>query len=291
MLVPAVNALKAAGHEVHAIVTSPFDCASIFKNSDLFGSIVDLKSKRAIVTYSWQHRKRFDLVVMDQFALSKTHFWMAKRLGKNVLVQSEDVQVIAKKFVYVPLMPDIHGIKNNLNLVSSFTDDNQINYQYLPKSKKQGYAVFQPGSGNNLTPWKNWPIQHWVKVLNQIDYPIKVIGDRYEAEFIEPLVTLNNVDIEILIGKQSVSDMVDTVAKSSYYIGHDSGPMHIAVACDVPTFVIWGASPQKTYAYNELFPKSNIVIKGAAKIYEDHCINGLEVDMVTLKLKQFLREH
>ena len=52
---------------------------------------------------------------------------------------------------------------------------------------------------------------------------------------------------------------MEIIYHSKFYIGLDSGLMHIAVALNRPTFTLWGASDPSLYGYNWLSEKHKVV--------------------------------
>ncbi len=290
MLVPTINALKKAGYEVEGIFTSPYRCEELFEQSDLLSKKIILASKSQILSNGLKNRLDYDVVVLDQFACTKKHFWLAKIIGRKIFAQTADITSIKKKIIYVPYIKGNHHILENLRLVQEVTNSHDIDYSFIKPVNKESHIVFQPGSGNNKTPWKNWPLDNWTKVLEQVKVPIKVIGDHNERSLIPTLKKLENPNLEILIGQQSIAEMVQTIASAKAYLGHDSGPMHISAACDIPTFVIWGGSPKDDYAYDELFPDKHVVIKGKAKYLSEEMIKELSPKYVSEQLQAFLND-
>ena len=53
---------------------------------------------------------------------------------------------------------------------------------------------------------------------------------------------------------------VMAVHQSQFYIGLDSGLMHIAVALNKPTFTVWGASNPILYGYEWIDPKKHKIV-------------------------------
>ncbi len=290
MLVPAINALRKAGYEVDGIFTSPYRCEELFEDSPILEEKIGLASKSQILSYGLKNRLNYDVVVLDQFACTKKHFWLAKIIGKRIFAQTADVTSIKKKIVYVPYISGNHGVMENLRLIQEVTDSQELNYRFIEPQKRANYVVFQPGSGNNKTPWKNWSLNNWIKVLANVKMPIKVIGDHNERSLIPELKKLNHPNMDILIGEQSIGDMVKTIASAKAYLGHDSGPMHISVACNIPTFVIWGGSPKSDYAYDDILPDKNMVIQGKAKYLSDEMIKELSPKYVEQQLQAFLND-
>ena len=288
-----INALKSAGHSVTGIFTSPYRCEELFDDTGLFDEHIVLISKSHLVRFGLFSRPIFDLAILDRFASTRKHFWLAHKVAKSTRAQQEPENVSArllKRVEFRLAQEDRHDVLNHLGLVDDLVSTNALNYAFLSTNPDKNYVVFQPGSGNNKTPWKSWPVQDWLPVLERIDAPITVIGDRSELDLVDELKASGISQLDIRIGQQTISEMAQTVGEATLYLGHDSGPMHIAVSCGVPTFVVWGTSPLHTYAYHELFPDLNKVVQGQVEDISGARISGLDSEEVCTQLTSFLHD-
>lgn len=90
---------------------------------------------------------------------------------------------------------------------------------------------------------KNWPLERFVEVINQIpdDYKVVLIGagvfDQRQAKTIEDNTTDKSRVIN-LVNKTSVAEMVALIANASFVLGNDSGAVHIAAAVHVPSVAV-----------------------------------------------------
>ena len=84
-----------------------------------------------------------------------------------------------------------------------------------------------------------------------------LIGGSSEEEFAKKieLKLRNNIDsnssgnnIINLVKKTTLEDLIPVFKSVSLAIGSDSGPMHIAAACDIPVISLWGATSSKRSA-------------------------------------------
>ena len=56
-----------------------------------------------------------------------------------------------------------------------------------------------------------------------------------------------------LAGKTGLKELVPVIRKASFMVTNDTGPMHIAAACEVPVFAIFGpANPIRTGPYGDI---------------------------------------
>ena len=261
-LVPLVNALKSVGHHVTGIFTSPFKCQDLFEHSEIFDEKIVVRSKTRLVMKSISKRNSFDYLFADRFSCTRKHFLLARSISNKTYIQY-DIGDSPETFIYKKPDPYAHSVSNNLKLAEDI-----IGVGITPslkfeerKLKNDGPIVFQPGGGNSKTPWKVWPLENWIEILQDIDHPITVIGDKTEFELANKLKQLKLKNLNIQIGQTNIQKMVHLVSEASLFIGHDSGPMHVAAALGVPTFTIWGGSDVQLFGYEKLYPETNKCIK------------------------------
>ena len=84
LLVPLVNELRKQNYRVTGLFTSPFQCESIFENTDLFNAIVIKENKFSLLLYCLLHFKKYDKVFLNHFSFSKSHISLATLLSNNV---------------------------------------------------------------------------------------------------------------------------------------------------------------------------------------------------------------
>jgi ADP-heptose:LPS heptosyltransferase len=93
---------------------------------------------------------------------------------------------------------------------------------------------------------KNWPVDHWVELINAIssDFSIIQLGDDSEPE-------LENIDASFA-GKHTMRESVSLLSQANFFIGPDSLLMHAANGLDVKSIIIFGGSrPTDCFGYEE----------------------------------------
>jgi lipopolysaccharide heptosyltransferase II len=107
-----------------------------------------------------------------------------------------------------------------------------------------------PGASWN-SKYKCWPIERFIlligRLVEEYNANIIVIGSNKEAKSGEIIANaIGNSNVINLVGKTSVAQMAAVIKKSDFFIGNDSGPLHIALALDIPCIAIFGATaPQQ----------------------------------------------
>jgi heptosyltransferase II len=119
--------------------------------------------------------------------------------------------------------------------------------------------VIHPSSSRES---RRWPLDKFKLLLQnlKITFPkikIFIIGTNSELSICNELSIKNNA--VNLCGKLDLLELSCLLSKADIFIGHSSGPFHIAHANGVPTITLWGASDSKIWGpfWNEV---KNVVI-------------------------------
>src|SRR5690606_13604629 len=126
-------------------------------------------------------RKKFDYLFADRFSCTRKHFWLAESIADKIFIQ-HDIGDSPDTFLYKAPSAMLHSIYNNLKLAEDIIGPKvkpDMTFLRVDR-KKDAPIIFQPASGNNNTPWKIWPLEHWIEIFKRIDHPIVVIGDKNE---------------------------------------------------------------------------------------------------------------
>lgn len=247
--IPSLKVLKKNGATITGIFDSIYFCEELFQESNIFDHIILLKSNADLRKFIGR-RKHYDKVYLASFALRRRNYKLARYIAKEVITQHHNPLFIDKfKSIAINKTQAQYKILAELYGLEGIEPD----FRFESSPNPENYIVFHPSSGHFKTPWKIYPIEKWLGVLEGMQLPIKIIGDQHEKHLIPACSNIPNA--EILIGKTSVAEMKDIVSRAKFFIGHDSGPMHIAHSFGIPSFILWGGSNSEIYSYN--FIKSN----------------------------------
>lgn len=321
LLVPLVNELKKQGYAVTGLFTSPFDCESIFKDTNLFDDIKIKKNKLLFVLFSVFNFRKYDAVFLNHFSFSKANLTLAAFLGK-------DVYTNYKGFTSAQSSPAIHFMEpkaythdslQNIFLINSSASLNELNFNLNYKTHKidfnlpEKYIVIQASSANNKAPYKNWDVEKWLELFKHLqstspNSKLLLLGDNTELYLNEKINSSNHPHVISLIGKTTLNDVMEIIYRSQFYIGLDSGLMHIAAALNKPTFTIWGASNPVLYGYNWMGDKHKVVslnlscapcsswlnpntsrVSNPLACPDFKCIKDISVEMVKVELDGFIQ--
>ncbi|MFA5270776.1 MAG: glycosyltransferase family 9 protein [Candidatus Omnitrophota bacterium] len=96
-------------------------------------------------------------------------------------------------------------------------------------------------------PSHTWFTERYVEVVRFLaeKYSMKIvcIGGKKEKELVSSLRKLvNNQHIIDLCSETNVKQLIHVISLAKLFIGHSSGPLHVAYMLGIPTVSLWGAS-------------------------------------------------
>jgi ADP-heptose:LPS heptosyltransferase len=120
------------------------------------------------------------------------------------------------------------------------------------KLNNSKYIIVNTG-GKNFEE-KNIGLNNWLYILNLLIniFKIKIIfiGNKKDFDYVEKLkLNLDSKYIKNLCGNLNFLQLYLIIKNSNLFIGHDSGPMHLAYSNHVPCLVFFGRynNPEKWY--------------------------------------------
>ena len=139
---------------------------------------------------------------------------------------------------------------------------------------------------------KRWCGEYYAELADRLldkGYGIAYFGGPMDMEIVNQAVAKmkhrDHEHLKIFTGKVSLQELAALLKKCALFVTNDSGPMHIAVALDVPLVTMFGASPVPGfYPYNNM----STLIKTSEKCHPcgihtcDHltCMKVITVDIV-----------
>lgn len=183
------------------------------------------------------------------FTRAKIRVGYAKN-GRGILLNKKPkfMRRIHQVALYLNLANTICGKK----LIDSTLDSTKI-LQFSPLKlishkikhfKSENLCIgINPGAAYGSA--KRWEEKYFVEII------LYFLAQRYEVFiFGNDAITLpaqiaQNPHLHNLIGKTTITELVDYIALMDIFISNDSGPMHIAAAFRVPLVAIFGATDSK----------------------------------------------
>lgn len=130
------------------------------------------------------------------------------------------------------------GVTNDGKGLDFFIPEHQeVTKDDIPMSHMLGYIAFSIG-GQHET--KKMPVDKWIEICKQIDFPIMLLGGKEDAEKAALMCAHDPVKIYNACGKFSLLESAHLIKKARVVVTHDTGLMHIAAAFKKPIISIWG---------------------------------------------------
>lgn len=164
-------------------------------------------------------------------------------------------------------------------------------------------------AGNHNREWSGKSFQRLFECLSDFNHNIKFLflGDEKNTRKIKNEIVSDILKGSVIdcIGKTTLRQTVVLLQKSDFFIGLDTGPMHLAAACDLPGVVIschpktgavdHGNAPERFGPWladiTVIQPQKGLegCISGCEKNYA-HCINQVTVDALLTICKRKIKE-
>jgi ADP-heptose:LPS heptosyltransferase len=274
LLLPLAKVLKAQGYSVSAWVNSPFPNEQLFEGSGVFDTVVTVRGKIRSTFTALFSVKKYDLVLLNYFASTRTNRVLAAILGRQIhtnRLPDHLKNTTGGLFRYFPPRPGIHDAVQNMLLAGQgdvpFTED----LMQLPCKTElrsdlpASFFVLQISAGNNIHAYKNWPVEHWISFLKRAaaTHPawiFVVLGDIHEKILADTLLAAKTGNVISLAGQTDLRQALAVINQSKLFIGLDGGLLHAAVALGKPSFSLWGPSNPVLYGYAALNPVKHKVL-------------------------------
>ncbi|HON07033.1 MAG TPA: glycosyltransferase family 9 protein [Verrucomicrobiota bacterium] len=89
-------------------------------------------------------------------------------------------------------------------------------------------------------PHNRWDYENWIKLLNSLNFPVVFLGTADDIDSIKKIQSALQIYSVSLAGQTTILQSAAIMRQALGFIGHDSGPMHIAAAMEIPVVGIFG---------------------------------------------------
>ncbi|PCJ83571.1 MAG: hypothetical protein COA57_11000 [Flavobacteriales bacterium] len=288
--IPLLKKLKKQG-TITGIFTSPYHCEELFDGSGIYDETISLYKNKTPLLWALENLKNFDSSYLDYFASTRKNLLIANAVSKRIVAAKPPKNIppfLKKNMTYVKPVKNTHEAAQNLRLFdNSISDENiaetdfHLSYRAEPAHVSEigasaihaelidlisPFVAVQISGGNNKTPYKNWPAKSWAKFFRLATtynetLNFVLLGDKNEIKVAEEITDGNLPNVRSLVGQTNVKQAVEIVGKCKFYLGVDSGLMHLAVVHNKPTFTIWGGSDYNMYGYAKINPERHWIIQ------------------------------
>jgi heptosyltransferase-3 len=118
----------------------------------------------------------------------------------------------------------------------------------VERSSSSSTIALHPGSGSRE---KNWPQAKWCDLLHHLvsttDDNILLLGGEAERDRLPDLAQLIPQNRRQLALDLPLTELADRLKQCRVFIGHDSGPTHLAAVLGLDCIVLWGPSNEQVW--------------------------------------------
>lgn len=91
---------------------------------------------------------------------------------------------------------------------------------------------------------KDWGLENWGKLFSRLsqaspDWGVVLVGSRMETKTGESMAPAWKGSLLNLTGQLTIRETAAVMKRASFYLGHDSGPMHLAASLGIPSVAIF----------------------------------------------------
>lgn len=150
-------------------------------------------------------------------------------------------------------MRNIHEIQAHMNILCQLgVNTSPVAHTYMHIDSKASdlinrtfrgkYIAICAGAKTEWLPQKQWGFKNFAELIKLLlkaykNHKIVVIGVDDEKEIFKYIKNKRVIDC---IDKYSIQETAAIISKCDFIVGNDTGPMHIASALDIPSYVIFG---------------------------------------------------
>jgi heptosyltransferase III len=185
--------------------------------------------------------------------------WLASMSTTGPIVSALDRRMDPFATVQVDLSPHGHATPRALAIAGApnpqveWSDATQLRVSPGPDARSgasehlrncgvgERYIAIHPGSGADV---KLWPSDRWREIARRLTdhgYSVVVTGTNSEVEMAGHIVSGLKGAVS-LAGRTDLDVLIALLGKAQLVAGPDSGPLHLAVACQTPTVHLFGPS-------------------------------------------------
>ncbi len=193
--------------------------------------------------------------------------------------------VIKRNFELINFALELPFNYKDLQSILPFMFSSQ-KYENLGLSNSKKNVVIVPGASHST---KLYPVIKIARITKILDAKIIIIwGSKSERLLAKEIKTLNP-SVEIM-DQLSLDKLISLISQVDLVIGPDTGPTHLAWACNIPSITLFGSTPGYR---NTLSSKINQIIESKSIVNplkidkKDYSIQKIKVEEV-LKIANYL---
>jgi len=254
-----------------------FHFAKDMKNRN-FDLIIDLRGSFASLLFA--------LIAKSKYRLDRGTYLMCRKLTFSRGIFKNNDQWTLK-----------HEAEISLDILKKAGITIKTKRSYLDLSRMPDDSIEYPNINIVIHPGgpmllKRWSADRYVELIRQLlqHYSVRIalIGGKDESELVKSIVSMvGNDRIVDLSGKLTLVQLAYLFKKAGLFIGNDSGPMHIASACETKVIGLYGPTdPERFGPYGDncvtlrMEDKCKPCSQDKCKFKDYRCVDRISVEDV-----------
>jgi heptosyltransferase II len=327
LALPALRAVRSRFPAAHISILSRPYIADIYRGQGVSDELIAwdphgehrrLRGRQQLI--SGLRSRQFDVALLLQNAFDAA--WLAWRahipqrigyardgrsflLSKAIAVPKPGEIPPHEKFYYLELLRrigwlDTFPIVDHISLQVSDSAKRHAAETLLAAGARPHARRIAIGAGASYGSAKCWPAERFAEWVNrfqaQSDADIILFGASAEAPLSNAIIVNMRRRPVDLTGKTALGDLPALLSQCHFFLGNDSGAMHVAAAVGLPVVAVFG--PTDPFGTAPVTPRSSIVQDQPycspcflRRCPTDHrCMNRVTPDMVEAAAKPWLTE-
>lgn len=259
LTLPLLKTIKSILKNPKITVVSRPEMAGIFKNSGQTDEIIIDEKKTSkfffpefLKILKLLKSRRFDMAIIPHRSLRSALLAYLARIPVRIGFDSSAGSMFLTR--KIPFSWLLHDLERNLTLALPVTERVQASFPEFTQNQPDKFHLpcrpiigVNPGSVWNT---KRWLPERYAKLIMNLAQKYKtkivIIGGKNELDWNKRIESLAGTDNCInLTGNTDMEELMAVIKKTDIFITNDSGPMHIAIAMNVPTIAIFGPTSRE----------------------------------------------
>lgn len=311
LVTPVLRTLRTNYPKAHIALLADAKISDIVKYNKNINELIaiDKKGYHNKLSHYFQfigdiRKRKFDLVI-NLHANERASCIAAFSGGKRIIGYSSWGFGVFFNFCMENRKAIKHQIQSNLDVLKegiglTNIDDRGIEMWLDEKSKATAEQLWAYDDGTKVIglnigaswPTKRWRDEYFAELADKLlamGYGAAFFGGPMDVELVRDTIALmknkNSPNLKVFTGQVKLLELATLLKKCAVLVTNDSGPMHIAVAMDVPLVTMFGSSPVPGfYPYNN----KSVLIKtpsdchpcGEHNCDTHECMKRIPVDVV-----------
>jgi ADP-heptose:LPS heptosyltransferase len=184
-----------------------------------------------------------------------------KTLCDRIVSYENETHIIDKyrNFLKLLNMESVSGAKQLIDLKES-PDSKKAVLDLLERKQldiNRDFLVVVNINAGEMSSIRKWPLEYFQQVisflLSRERVRVILIGGKEERNYVsrlEKMISNEREKVLNLTGSISLKELISLMKVSDLFLGNDSGPLHLAEACGLPSISFFGPESPKVYGHS-----------------------------------------